>query len=248
MADWADLILAIGDEHGYWPDDREIVTTPGRLRPGATDVMALRVGYEKLQPRDRLEAARLLGGRRPAHDRVVRREPRPLASAASTGCRPARPSPRREASSSPAAAASSARTSSSGSRPTGTTSFAARRRDYDLTVDGRTRRASSPTRDPELVFHLAAEVGGIGANRANPGPLLVREPRHGRARARAEPAARGRQARRRRHRLRLPEAHARPVPRGRRSGTATRRRRTRPTASRRRRCSSARRPTASSTG
>ena len=28
--------------------DREIVTTPARLRPGVTDVMALRVGYEKL--------------------------------------------------------------------------------------------------------------------------------------------------------------------------------------------------------
>src|SRR5687768_5285773 len=48
MADWVDLILRVGHEHGYWPDDREIVTTPARLRPGATDVMALRVGYEKL--------------------------------------------------------------------------------------------------------------------------------------------------------------------------------------------------------
>jgi dTDP-glucose 4,6-dehydratase len=48
MADWAELILRTGVEHGYWPDDREIVTNPGRLRPGATDVMALRVGYEKL--------------------------------------------------------------------------------------------------------------------------------------------------------------------------------------------------------
>jgi dTDP-glucose 4,6-dehydratase len=48
MADWAELILRTGVEHGYWPDDREIVTTPARLRPGATDVQALRVGYEKL--------------------------------------------------------------------------------------------------------------------------------------------------------------------------------------------------------
>ena len=48
MADWSDLILRVGREHGYWGDDREIVTTPARLRPGATDVMALRVGYEKL--------------------------------------------------------------------------------------------------------------------------------------------------------------------------------------------------------
>ncbi|MBA3348566.1 MAG: GDP-mannose 4,6-dehydratase [Actinobacteria bacterium] len=48
MADWVDLILRVGHEHGYWADDREVTTTPARLRPGATDVMALRVGYEKL--------------------------------------------------------------------------------------------------------------------------------------------------------------------------------------------------------
>ena len=48
MADWADLILRTGVEHGFWPDDRHIVIDEGRLRPGVTDVMALRVGYEKL--------------------------------------------------------------------------------------------------------------------------------------------------------------------------------------------------------
>jgi len=48
MADWAGLVLRIGEEEGYWPGDREIVSTPARFRPGATDVMALRVGYEKL--------------------------------------------------------------------------------------------------------------------------------------------------------------------------------------------------------
>jgi dTDP-glucose 4,6-dehydratase len=47
MGDWAKLILRVGQEHGYWPE-REIVTVADRLRPGATDVMALRVGYEKL--------------------------------------------------------------------------------------------------------------------------------------------------------------------------------------------------------
>jgi dTDP-glucose 4,6-dehydratase len=47
MADWADLILRIGREEGHW-GEREIVTTEQRLRPGASDVMALRVGYEKL--------------------------------------------------------------------------------------------------------------------------------------------------------------------------------------------------------
>jgi GDP-L-fucose synthase len=46
--------------------------------------------------------------------------------------------------------------------------FVARRRDYDLTVDADVERLFAEAR-PELVFHLAAEVGGIGANRANPG-------------------------------------------------------------------------------
>jgi GDP-L-fucose synthase len=46
--------------------------------------------------------------------------------------------------------------------------FVARRRDYDLTryTDAEQLFADA---QPELVFHLAAEVGGIGANRANPG-------------------------------------------------------------------------------
>jgi GDP-L-fucose synthase len=44
----------------------------------------------------------------------------------------------------------------------------ARRRDYDLTRFDDAERLFADTR-PELVFHLAAEVGGIGANRENPG-------------------------------------------------------------------------------
>jgi dTDP-glucose 4,6-dehydratase len=47
MRDWADLILRVGREQGHW-DTREIVSTPERYRPGASEVMALRVGYEKL--------------------------------------------------------------------------------------------------------------------------------------------------------------------------------------------------------
>jgi GDP-L-fucose synthase len=43
-----------------------------------------------------------------------------------------------------------------------------RRRDYDLTRFGDAERLFADAK-PELVFHLAAEVGGIGANRANPG-------------------------------------------------------------------------------
>ena len=44
----------------------------------------------------------------------------------------------------------------------------ARRADYDLTQWDDAQRLFSEA-GPELVFHLAAEVGGIGANRANPG-------------------------------------------------------------------------------
>jgi GDP-L-fucose synthase len=46
--------------------------------------------------------------------------------------------------------------------------FVARRRDYDLTHE-QDAKALFDDAQPELVFHLAAEVGGIGANRANPG-------------------------------------------------------------------------------
>ena len=49
MADWSDLILTVGREHGYWDADRHVVIDERRLRPGVTDVMALRVGYEKLE-------------------------------------------------------------------------------------------------------------------------------------------------------------------------------------------------------
>ncbi|MEX2645749.1 MAG: GDP-L-fucose synthase [Gaiellaceae bacterium] len=45
---------------------------------------------------------------------------------------------------------------------------AARHSDYDLTLAEDASRLFEDAR-PELVFHLAAEVGGIGANRANPG-------------------------------------------------------------------------------
>ena len=48
MADWVDLIIRTGVEQGFWPDDRHVVTVEGRKRPGSSDVMALRVGHEKL--------------------------------------------------------------------------------------------------------------------------------------------------------------------------------------------------------
>jgi len=53
-------------------------------------------------------------------------------------------------------------------RAEGIEPFVARRRDYDLTREADAERLFDDAR-PELVFHLAAEVGGIGANRASPG-------------------------------------------------------------------------------
>jgi dTDP-glucose 4,6-dehydratase len=48
MADWSATILRIGEQEGFWPAGRRIEVAPGRMRPGASEVMALRVGYDKL--------------------------------------------------------------------------------------------------------------------------------------------------------------------------------------------------------
>ncbi|HSC92043.1 MAG TPA: GDP-L-fucose synthase [Gaiellaceae bacterium] len=53
-------------------------------------------------------------------------------------------------------------------RADGVDPFVARRADYDLTRWDDATRLFADAR-PELVIHLAAEVGGIGANRDNPG-------------------------------------------------------------------------------
>jgi GDP-L-fucose synthase len=53
-------------------------------------------------------------------------------------------------------------------RAEGLDPFVPRRKDYDLTVWDDAQRLFADAR-PDLVYHLAAEVGGIGANRANPG-------------------------------------------------------------------------------
>ena len=47
IADWAAMILEIGEAGGYWPH-RDIASLPARYRPGASDVLALKVGYDKL--------------------------------------------------------------------------------------------------------------------------------------------------------------------------------------------------------
>jgi dTDP-glucose 4,6-dehydratase len=48
MADWSQKIIDVGEANGFWPAGRHVRTTEGRYRPGASEVMALRVGYEKL--------------------------------------------------------------------------------------------------------------------------------------------------------------------------------------------------------
>ena len=47
MREWADLLLQVGSEEGYW-EDPEIVQREDRYRPGESDVEELLVGYEKL--------------------------------------------------------------------------------------------------------------------------------------------------------------------------------------------------------
>lgn len=52
-----------------------------------------------------------------------------------------------------------------------TTLVVPRSADYDL-VDGEAVRRLIRDARPDLIFHLAAQVGGIGANRANPGKFF----------------------------------------------------------------------------
>lgn len=47
MQEWADTILEVGTEYGFW-DNPEIVQDEDRFRPGDSDVEELLVGYEKL--------------------------------------------------------------------------------------------------------------------------------------------------------------------------------------------------------
>ena len=96
---------------------------------------------------------------------------------------------------------------------------------------------------PDVVFHLAARVGGIGANREHPGHVLPRHARDGAQRPRGGPRGRRADGSCRS----APSAATRSTPRSRSarrtSGPAFRRRRTRRTASRSARSSRDRWPT-----
>ena len=89
-------------------------------------------------------------------------------------------------------------------RAQGEDPFVARRADYDLTRWDDAARLLADVR-PELIFHLAAEVGGIGANRANPGRYWYANLQMGAEHARAVAPTPRREARHRRHCLRLPK-------------------------------------------
>ena len=75
MADWAALILRIGEEAGYWPAGREIVSTADRFRPGRErgDGAPRRLREAE---RARPAGSQASPGRRgPPDDRLVRGEP-----------------------------------------------------------------------------------------------------------------------------------------------------------------------------
>ena len=92
-------------------------------------------------------------------------------------------------------------------------SFVPRSAQYDLRDLDAVRRLFADAR-PDIVIHLAARVGGIGANREQPGRVLLRQPDDGRA-ADGGGAPRGvAKFVVDRHGLRLPEVHAGAVPRG----------------------------------
>ena len=48
IKEWAELIVKVGKELGFW-GDKEIIRDPSRFRPGKSDVMKLIVGYDKLK-------------------------------------------------------------------------------------------------------------------------------------------------------------------------------------------------------
>ena len=74
--------------------------------------------------------------------------------------------------------------------------------DYDLRRRAEVERMLADT-SPDAVVHLAAVVGGIGANRAQPGRVLLRERRHGHPAARGMPGRQRLQGGRRGHGLRV---------------------------------------------
>ncbi len=95
-----------------------------------------------------------------------------------------------------------------------TRSFVPRSRDYDLRTKDGIDRALADGR-PELIIHLAAVVGGIGANRENPGRFFYENAIMGIQLMEQARLAGVEKFVHDRDRLRVPEVHAGAVPRGR---------------------------------
>ena len=157
-------------------------------------------------------------GARAAHarGRPARGRPRPRRAPARGRCRRRDDAWPVAGSWSPAAPASSAGTSSRRLEADGATDvFVPRSADYDLRTRGRRRRGARGRGRPDVVIHLAAVVGGIGANRENPGRFFYENAVDGHRADGAGAAGRRREVRPDRHRLLVPEVHAGAVPRGR---------------------------------
>ena len=218
MRDWADMILRVGREQGYW-DAREVVSTADRFRPGASEVMALRVGYEKLNRETGWEphvswedgVARTIAwyaenrprwiGRVDWHDADPARRREDVLVTGGGGFLGSHLVERLEAD--------------------GHDVVVPRRAEVRPDALGR-RRAAVPRHAARARVPPCRRGRRHRREPRQPGPLLVREPDDGRARARALPGARRRQARHRRHRLRLSEVRAGAVPRGRPVGRLSR--------------------------
>ena len=92
MGDWVDLIIQVGEAEGFWPKrPRGRHDGVARYRPGASEVMALRVGPREAHRGDGLAAEGLLGGRRASRRSAGTPRTAGAGSAAWTGSRRARP-------------------------------------------------------------------------------------------------------------------------------------------------------------
>ena len=89
-----------------------------------------------------------------------------------------------------------------------------RKKDYDL-VDGAAAKRLLEDARPDLVLHLAARVGGIGANRENPGSFFYDNLMMGVQLVEECRRQRVSKVRDRGDDLLLPQVHARALPRGR---------------------------------
>ena len=85
-----------------------------------------------------------------------------------------------------------------------------RKKDFDLTREAQVDHLYQ-SHKPDIILHLAAEVGGIGANRDNPGRFFLCQPCDGDASHRGRAEIRAEKIRPDWHHLRVSESHARSI-------------------------------------